>query len=292
VLLGGPDDGSLGDIGDLDLLPASQQIEMHDDPVRSVRTKKDSSLVVAAEAVRDGRACAMVSAGNTGAAMTAALLRMGRITGVARPAIATPLPIPGGTPTVLIDAGANSECQPDWLVQFARMAGAYVTARYDIAAPRVALLSNGEEETKGNDLVKATHKLLASDPSVNFIGNVEGRDLLNGSADVIVTDGFTGNVALKALEGALAVFTNILGQAIGSSPEAKAAGDVLVPALLPYAEHMDPEETGGAMLLGVDGVCIISHGSSSGKAIANAVRVAFDMVERDLVGRVRAAVSQ
>jgi glycerol-3-phosphate acyltransferase PlsX len=292
VLLVGPDDGSLGDTGDLEILAASEQIDMHEDPVRSVRIKKGASLVVAAEAVRDGRACAMVSAGNTGAAMTAALLRIGRISGVSRPAIATPLPIPGGTPTVLIDAGANSECQPEWLVQFAQMAGAYMTARYDIADPTVALLSNGEEDTKGNDLVKATHLLLKAGAGVRFIGNVEGRDLLTRSADVIVTDGFTGNVALKALEGALGVFTEILGEAIGSSAETKAAGDVLLPALVPYAEHMDPEATGGAMLLGIEGVCIISHGSSSNKAIANAVRVASDMVERDLVGRVRAAVSQ
>jgi glycerol-3-phosphate acyltransferase PlsX len=292
VLLVGPDDGSLGDTGGIPILPASEQIAMHDEPVRAVRQKKDASLVVAAEAVRDRRASAMVSAGNTGAAMTAALLRMGRITGVARPAIATPLPIPGGTPTVLIDAGANAECQAEWLVQFAQMAGAYMTARYDIDDPTVALLSNGEEDTKGNDLTKAAHALLATTPGVRFIGNVEGRDLLTRSADVIVTDGFTGNVALKALEGALGVFTGILGEAIASSPETEAAGAVLIPALLPYAEHMDPEETGGAMLLGVDGVCIISHGSSSEKAIANAIRVAADMVERDLVGRVRAAVGQ
>jgi glycerol-3-phosphate acyltransferase PlsX len=292
VVLVGPTDGSLGEVGDLPIIASTETIAMHDDPVRSVRAKKDSSLVRCAEAVRDGHASAMVSAGNTGAAMTAALLRMGRITGVARPAIATPLPIPGGTPTVLIDAGANSECQPDWLLQFAQMAGAYMTARYAIASPTVALLSNGEESTKGNELVKATRALLESDPGVAFIGNVEGRDLLTRSADVIVTDGFTGNVALKALEGALAVFTGILGQAIGRSAETKAAGDVLLPVLLEYAENMDPEETGGAMLLGVDGVCIISHGSSSAKAIANAVRVASDMVERDLVGRVRSSVSR
>jgi phosphate acyltransferase len=290
VLLVGPTDGSLGDTGDLEILPAGERIEMHEEPVRAVRTKKDASLVVAAEAVRDGRASAMVSAGNTGAAMAAALLRMGRISGVARPAIATPLPVPGATPTVLIDAGANTECQPEWLVQFAQMACAYMSARYEIADPSVALLSNGEEATKGNDLVKATRKLLDAGTGVRFVGNVEGRDLLAGTADVVVTDGFTGNVALKALEGALAVFTGILGSVIGTSEETRAAGDVLLPALVSYAAHMDPEETGGAMLLGVDGVCIISHGSSSGKAIANAVRVASDMVERDLVGRVRASV--
>jgi glycerol-3-phosphate acyltransferase PlsX len=178
------------------------------------------------------------------------------------------------------------------LVQFAQMAGAYMRARYEIADPSIALLSNGEEDTKGNDLVKAAHLLLKAGVGVRFVGNVEGRDLLTGSADVVVTDGFTGNVALKALEGALAVFTGILGAVIGTSPETKAAGDVLLPALVPYAQHMDPEETGGAMLLGVNGVCIISHGSSSHKAITNAIRVASDMVTRDLVGRVRAAVSQ
>jgi glycerol-3-phosphate acyltransferase PlsX len=261
---------------------------MDEDPARAVRTKRDSSLVRAAEAVRDGRASAMVSAGNTGAAMASALLRMGRLPGVARPAIATPLPVPGGSPTVLIDAGANADCQPEWLAQFAQMASAFVTARYAIAEPSVALLSIGEEDSKGNNLAKQTHALLAKAPGVRFVGNVEGRDLLTGTVDVVVTDGFTGNVALKALEGALRVFTSILGKAIATDEQTRAAGDVLVPALLPYAASMDPEETGGASLLGVEGVCVISHGSSTAKAIFNAVRVAHDLVEHDLVGAVRA----
>jgi glycerol-3-phosphate acyltransferase PlsX len=292
VLLVGPDDGTLGDTGDLPILPASEVVAMDEDPARAVRTKRDSSLVRAAEAVRDGLACAMVSAGNTGATMASALLRMGRLPGVARPAIATPLPVPGAaTPTVLIDAGANAECQPEWLVQFAQMASAFVTARYGVEEPSVALLSIGEEDTKGNALVKETHALLAKGAGIRFVGNVEGRDLLAGAVDVVVTDGFTGNVALKALEGALKVFTSILGQAIATSPETQAAGDVLVPALLPYAASMDPEETGGALLLGVDGVCVISHGSSSEKAIVNALRVAHDLAERDLVDSLRSAVS-
>jgi glycerol-3-phosphate acyltransferase PlsX len=264
---------------------------MGEEPGRAIRTKKDSSLVRAAEAVRDHRACAMVSAGNTGATMASALLRMGRIEGVARPAIATPLPVPGAHPTILIDAGANTECRGEWLVQFAQMACAYVKRRYGIEDPTVALLSIGEEATKGNALVKEAHELFSSTQGLRFIGNVEGRDLLAGRADVVVTDGFTGNVALKALEGALGTFMSILGSAIASTPETKAAGDVLLPALLPYAAHVDPEETGGAMLLGVNGVCIISHGSSSARAIVNAIRVAYDMARGDLVGDVRASIN-
>ena len=292
VVLVGPRDGSLGDVGDLEILEANEVIGMDEDPARSVRTKKDSTLVRAAEAVRDKRASAMVSAGNTGATMAAALLRMGRISGVARPAIATPLPTPGGSHTILIDAGANAECQPEWLVQFAQMAAVFVRERYGNPDPSVALLSIGEESTKGNPLVKATHELLAAGRGVRFVGNVEGRDLLTGQADIVVTDGFTGNVALKALEGALQSFMGIVASVIGESEATRAAGDVLVPALLPYAENMDPESTGGAMLLGVDGVCIISHGSSSKKAIMNAVQVAHDMVQHELVAHIREAISR
>ncbi|MGD0894780.1 MAG: phosphate acyltransferase PlsX [Acidimicrobiales bacterium] len=293
VLLVGPDDGRLGDIGTLELLVANESIAMDEDPARAVRAKRDSTLVRAAEAVAAGRASAMVSAGNTGAAMASALFRMGRLAGVARPAIAAPLPIPsGGNPTVLIDAGANADCRPEWLVQFAQMASAFVTARYGVADPSVALLSNGEEASKGSPLVKETYALLARGAGVRFVGNVEGRDLLAGGVDVVVVDGFTGNVALKSLEGALNAFMGILGQVFAESPENKAAGDVIVPSLLKYASYVDPEETGGALLLGVEGVCIISHGSSSARAIVNAARIAADLVAADLVGQVRAAVSR
>lgn len=293
VLLVGPDDGSLGDTGGLEVLAASEVIAMDEEPGRAVRTKKDASLVRAAEAVRDGRAAAMVSAGNTGATMASALLRMGRLPGVARPAIATPLPTPGhgDRPTVLIDAGANAECRAEWMVQFAQMASAYVTRRYGTASPRTALLSIGEEPSKGNPLAKEAHRLLAEAPGIHFIGNVEGRDLLAGRADVVVTDGFTGNVALKALEGAMAAFMGILGATFSSSPEAKAASEVLLPMLLAHAEEVDPETTGGALLLGVDGVCVISHGSSSARAIANACRVAHELAAADLVGELRRAVA-
>lgn len=294
VVLIGPTDGTLGDTGGIEVIPATQVIMMSEDAARAVRTKKDSSLVRGAEAVRDGRACAMVSAGNTGATMASALLRMGRLRGVARPCIATPLPAMGGTPTVLVDAGANSDCQSEWLVQFAQMGAAFYTARYGVERPKVAVLSIGEEASKGNTLTKETHALLAADRCASgfeFVGNVEGRDLLAGAVNVIVTDGFTGNVALKTLEGALRVFMEILLQVFAATPENKAAADVLLPGLLERAAPLDPDNTGGAMLLGLRGVCIISHGSSSARAILNAIRAGHDLAAGDLSGKLAAAVA-
>ena len=290
VLVGRPDDLA-GLRGDLEVLPASEVIGMGD-PGASVRTRKDSSLVRAAEAVRDGKASAMVSAGNTGATMASALLRMGRIKGVARPAIATPIPVPGSTPTVLLDAGANAECQAPWLVQFAQMGAVFARERYGIDAPRVGLLSIGEESSKGNPLVKDAHALL-SDPGAlqragaRFVGNVEGRDIMTDEVDVIVTDGFTGNVALKTLEGGLRTLVHSVLDALGATSVA----DEAVASLMPLYATLDPDQTGGAMLLGVDGVCIISHGSSSATAIVNAVRVAKEMIEAEVVDRLRSAVA-
>jgi glycerol-3-phosphate acyltransferase PlsX len=285
----------LDDTRGLEVIEASEVIPMSADPGKSVRRMKDSSLVRAAEAVRDGKTSAMVSAGNTGATMASALLRMGRIKGVARPAIATPIPQPGGRPTVMLDAGANAECQADWLVQFAQMGAVYARQRYRVDQPRVALLSIGEESTKGNDLVKEAHALLAGDSALSgvgatFIGNVEGRDLMTDEADVVVTDGFTGNVALKTLEGGLKALVTALFEAFGASDETRQAADVLTPALAPLYEQLDPDSTGGAILLGVDGVCIISHGSSSARAIVNAVAVAKEMVESDIVGKLTKAI--
>ena len=290
LLVGDP--AAIGDTGGLDVLPASEVIGMHEDPASGVRRKKDSSLVRAAEAVRDGKACAMVSAGNTGATMGSALLRMGRLPAVSRPAIATPIPVPGSTPTVLLDAGANADCQPPWLVQFAQMGSVFARERYGIEKPRVALLSIGEESSKGNTLVKEAHDLLASGaPGVHFVGNVEGRDLLTDAVDVVVCDGFTGNVTLKTLEGAMRFMRDAVFGAMVSTPEAQKASETLIPLLLPLATELDPDSHGGALLLGVDGVCIISHGSSSATAIVNAVRVARDMVEQQLVERLRDAVA-
>jgi phosphate acyltransferase len=291
VLVGRPDDLEALR-GDLEVVAASQVIGMDADPGSSVRTMKDSSLVRAAEAVRDRRASAMVSAGNTGATMASALLRMGRIKGVARPAIATPIPVPDSTPTVLLDAGANAECQAQWMVQFAQMGAVFSRERYGIAEPRVGLLSIGEESTKGNALVKETHGLLAGAGTLDragarFVGNVEGRDIMTPDVDVVVTDGFTGNVALKTLEGGLRSLVAAVVEGLSATDVADAA----LGALLPLYATLDPDQTGGAMLLGVDGVCIISHGSSSATAVVNATRVASEMVEAGVVERMRSAVA-
>jgi phosphate acyltransferase len=288
VLVGPPD--QVGDTGGLELVACTEVIAMDEDPAGGVRRKKDSSLVRAAELVRDGKASAMVSAGNTGATMASALLRMGRLPGVVRPCIATPLPRLGRTPAVLVDAGANAECTPAMLVQFAQMGAAYVTARFGTESPTVGLLSIGEEPTKGTPLVKDTHKLLLEEHGFEFVGNLEGRDLLPSPADVIVTDGFTGNVALKALEGSLRFLFDAMLGVFGTDEATKVAADVLLPHLLPLAAQFEPENTGGAMLLGTDGVCVISHGSSNGTAMVNAVRVAYECATHGLVDAVAAAV--
>jgi len=289
ILVGDP--AVIGDTGGLEVIACHEVIGMHEDGAKAVRLKKDASLVRAAEAVRDGKASAMVSAGNTGATMASALLRMHRLPGVSRPSIATPIPVPGSTPTVLTDAGANAECLAAWLVQFAQMGAVLSTERWGIARPRVGLLSIGEEESKGNPLVKETHALLADgalgDVGV-FVGNVEGRDLMTDNVDVVVTDGFTGNVALKTLEGGVRFVTNAVLAAMADNPD---AGRALMPALAPLATELDPDTQGGAVLLGVEGVCIISHGSSSARAIVNAVKVGRDAVADDLVGKLRAATS-
>jgi len=288
VLVGPPE--LIGDPLGLPVVPCTEVIAMDDDPATSIRTKKDSSLVVAAELVRDGRACAMVSAGNTGATMGAALLRMGRLPNVLRPCIATPLPRFDAPPSILADAGANAECTPAMLVQFAQMATAYATSRFGTAEPTVGLLSIGEESTKGTPLVKETHELLAALETVHFAGNVEGRDLLPSPVDVVVTDGFTGNVALKTLEGALKFIMATLGTVISADDRSREAGAVLLEGLLPYAAALDPDGTGGAMLLGLGGVCMISHGSSSARAIHNAARTGRELALAGAVHAIAAAV--
>jgi glycerol-3-phosphate acyltransferase PlsX len=289
VALVGPEDL---DTKGLSRIAASEVIEMGEDPAGGVRRKKDATLVRAAEAVRDGTASAMVSAGNTGATMASALLRMGRIKGVSRPAIATVLPVPGSTrATVLLDAGANAECQPEWLVQFAQMGSVFARHRFGLDAPRVGLLSIGEENTKGNTLVKEAHALLEDAAGVVFIGNVEGRDILTDDVDIVVTDGFSGNVVLKSLEGALPAIMGAVEQALTATDELSAQFEPLRPTLDGLYESLEPDSFGGAMLLGVRGVCIISHGSSSAKAMFNAINMAREMVVEDVVAELRAAVT-
>jgi glycerol-3-phosphate acyltransferase PlsX len=288
VLLVGPAD--LADRGDLPLHVATEFIDMHEDPASSVRNKKDSTLVVSADLVRDGLASAMISAGNTGATMASALLRMGRIKGVKRPAIATPIPVPGSTPTVMLDAGANAEVEPEWMTQFAVMGSVYANARYGIERPRVGLLSIGEEPGKGDTLRKKSFELLSAMNNINFIGNVEGRDIMTPDVDVVVTDGFTGNVALKTLEGTMRMIVKELFASIGE-PQYKEHTEALMPALLNLYAKFDPDSTGGAILLGVDGVCIISHGSSSARAMLNGIKVAKDMVDCNMVSLISEALS-
>ena len=289
VLLVGPAD--LADRGDLPLHVASEFIDMHEEPANAVRTKKDSTLVVSAELVRDGKASAMISAGNTGATMASALLRMGRIKGVKRPAIATPIPVTGSTPTVMLDAGANAEVEAEWLTQFALMGSVYANARFGIAQPKVGLLSIGEEPGKGDSLRKEAYELLSDASHINFIGNVEGRDIMTDAVDVVVTDGFTGNVALKTLEGTMRMIVKALFAAIGA-PEYKEHADAIMPALLGLYAQFDPDTYGGAILLGTDGVCIISHGSSSARAMLNGIKVAKEMVECNMVGLIAEAVAR
>src|SRR3954471_5109701 len=295
VLLVGIEDAVLAELpggkvpDGVELQGCTQVIDMHDEPGAGVRKKKDASVVRAAEAVRDGQAQAMVGAGNTGATMAAALLRYGRIRGAARPAIGVPIPVPFAAPHLLVDSGATVDCTPEWLVQFAHMGRAYARLRLGIDEPTVGLLSNGEEPGKGDDLRKQTYALLDGAPW--FVGNVEGRDLMTGHPHVIVTDGFTGNIAVKTVEGAMKAAAGLVFTTLGSTPEAKAAADVLAPLLLQaVTDYLDPDTIGGAPLLGVNGVCVISHGSSNARAIVNAVRLAVDCVDGGFVDRMQAAI--
>jgi glycerol-3-phosphate acyltransferase PlsX len=300
LLVGDPD--RLGDVGDLDVLPASEVVAMDADPAVSVRRLKDSSIVRAAEAVRDGRASSLLSAGNTGAAMAASLLRLGRIKGVSRPAIAVPFPVLDSTPTTLLDCGANPDCQPEWLVQFARMGTAYARQRFDLERPRVGILTIGEEAGKGNSMVKTACQLLeqpewAEQCDAEYVGNIEGGDLMAGVADVIVCDGFTGNVTLKSLEGLYDIFRGSIegavdraGLSIGNGAGPESFLTALDAEIAPIFRHFNAKATGAAMLLGTRGVSLISHGSSSADTIANAIRTADEMANVNVVAKIREAV--
>jgi glycerol-3-phosphate acyltransferase PlsX len=288
VLLVGP--SGLDGVDGMPYLVANEVIGMDEDAAQGVRRKKDSTLVRSAEAVRDGRASAMISAGNTGATMASALLRMGRIKGVSRPAIATPIPIPGHGPNILLDAGANAEVQVEWLVQFAQMGSVYARHRFGIDKPKVGLLSIGEEPGKGDTLRKEAYDLLSAASGIDFVGNVEGRDMMLKTADVIVTDGFTGNVVLKTLEGSLKMLMSEILNAATADDRYRPHAEALLPALLPLYEQMSPDTYGGAVLLGVEGVCIISHGSSNATAMLNGIKVAKEMVDHRIVDELRAAV--
>lgn len=258
-----------------------------DEPATAVRTKKDSSIARCAQLVKDGTADAMVSAGNTGATMAAALLRIGRIRGVARPAIGVPIPVPGHHPQILVDGGSTVDCTAEWLRQFAVLGREYARVRLGVDAPTVGLLSNGEEPGKGDELRKQAHELLADVPG--FVGNVEGRDFMHPGVDVIVADGFTGNVALKSIEGAIRATAKLVFDAL-AAPELERESAVVMPHLLDAATQVDPDRVGGAVLLGVDGVCVVAHGSSGATAVVSSIARAVECVEQRVVARAKEAV--
>jgi glycerol-3-phosphate acyltransferase PlsX len=274
----------------VEAMPTTEIIGMDEHPANAVRTKRDSSIVVGCRLVREGKADAFFSAGSTGAAMAAATLVMGRIKGVQRPAIATVMPT-AGPPVVMLDVGANADCKPEHLLQFAHMGAAYAHVVLGVVGPRVALLNIGEEPTKGSILAQEAHQLMAAHVP-NFIGNIEGRYILQGVTDVVVTDGFTGNVALKLLEGTSKVLLSQVKDAITGSPVAKTAAAVLRPALNRLKDRLDPDTYGGAPLLGVEGVCIIGHGSSRSKAVCNAIRVAAQAGRGGLKDQIAQAIAE
>lgn len=273
-----------GSAPNIEIVDAPELIEMGEEPGKAVRSKPESSIVKGARMVKDGEADAFLSAGNTGATMAAALLQYGRISGIKRPAIATMMPAAAG-PFMLLDAGATADCKPENLVQFAQMGAIYSRLVLGKEAPRVGLLNIGGEEEKGSVLYKEAHQLLKGAP-VDFIGNVEGRNIFDNAADVVICDGFTGNVVLKVVEGVGENTLNFLKNGITSSLRAKAGGLLLKPVLKSFKRATDPDEIGGAPLLGIDGVCIIAHGGSSAKAIANACDVAIRTVRTDVIGEI------
>jgi phosphate acyltransferase len=275
----------------IEILHTEEVILATDEPVRAVRRKKTASMVLAAQQVADGHADACISAGNTGALMAAGLFVVGRIEGIERPALAPTLPTIGGEGFLLLDVGANADAKPEHLVQYAIMGSIYSEKARGISRPRVGLLNIGTEEKKGNELVRNTYDLL-KDADINFIGNVESRDLLEGAADVVVADGFTGNMVLKTIEGtAMSVF-KMLKTALTSSFKSKLAAAVLKPDLTVLKNKMDYTEYGGAGLFGLKAPVIKAHGSSDANAVFNSIRQAREMVEKDVSGTIKAAVEK
>jgi glycerol-3-phosphate acyltransferase PlsX len=278
---------SLGPGDGIDLEPTTEWIGNEAEPVAAVRSTPQASVVRAAGAVAEGGCSSLVSAGSTGATMTAALFALKRAQGVHRPALAVQIPIPGaeGPPLLFLDCGANTDVRPQHLIQFAFLGSAFSAAVLGAESPRVALLSVGEEQKKGRADVVEAHEALTGAEGIRFIGNVEGRDLLSGEADVIVTDGFTGNVTLKTLEGTANAVADAVREAARSGPRAAAGGFLLRPALGGLREAMDPNSVGGAILLGLRGVAVVAHGSSTPDGIANAVRLAHRAVTERAVER-------
>lgn len=270
----------------IDVVHAPERIEMAEKAAAAVRRKSQSSLVVLTQLHRDGKLDAIFSAGNTGAVVATALLGLGRMEGVSRPALAVFVPN-RGEGTVLLDVGANAECKPVWLVQFAHMGAVYARYLLGRKEPRVGLLSIGEEDTKGDALVLEAHPLLRRASHLNFVGNVEGRDVFKGNVDVVVTDGFTGNVLLKTAESIAGLLKHMIGEELRGDWMAKLGVLFMAPALKRLARRIDWEEHGAAPLLGVDGVCFVGHGSSSPRAIRSAARTMLTFIEKRVNEHIR-----
>lgn len=270
----------------IEVVPASQVIEMTDSPATAVRSKPDSSMVVGMKLLKEGRADAFVSMGNTGGMLAAAIFHLGRIKGIKRPALSTVFPTASGR-TFILDIGANADVKPDYLPQFALMGSVYVERVLGVPNPRVGLVSNGEEESKGSEVVQAAHQLIKHMPGINFIGNVEGRDIPFGKADVVVTDGFTGNIIIKLAEGLGKMMKTMIREELKADPLSIVGGVMARRAFDRISERTNYARYGGAPLLGVDGIVIVGHGGSTAFAVKHAVRVARTAAEQKIVAAIR-----
>ena len=276
----------------ISIVHASEVIGMNEHPAEAVRSKKDSSVVVATRLVKEGRCDAVFSAGSTGAAVAAAQLILHRIRGVGRPSIATPMPTPDGV-TLMLDSGANVDSKPEHLVQSAVMGSLYAQHVFGIEHPRVGLLNIGEEETKGNEQAKETYPMLKAEPNIRFCGNAEGRDVPKGNFDVVICDGFVGNVVLKFAEGLAKTILGLIREEIrGAGLMAKLGALLLMPTLRRLGKRLDVREYGGAPLLGVNGYCVIGHGSSDAKSVASAIGVTVDYVNGRVLDQIRDALAK
>lgn len=274
----------------IEILHAPDEVTCHDEPTRALRKKPDSSLAKAILAVASGDAQGIVSSGSTGVLFAGSLEKIKRIRGITRPALTPLLPTLKGTQTLLIDSGANADCTPEYLAQFALMGSAYMHALLGISDPKVTLISNGTEDEKGNTLTLSAHKLLRSMP-INFIGNSEARDVLSGNADVLVCDGFTGNILLKTLEGSVKAVTTALKEELMSTRKSKIGALLIRDRMKSFKKKFDYRETGGAPILGINGCVIKAHGSSDATAYKNALEQAHSFIMRDVVGQITHAIA-
>lgn len=275
----------------LTIVSASQVIEMHDKPATAVRTKPDSSMVVACDLVKKGQAQAFVTAGNTGGALAAGILQIGRMKGIMRPALVTPFPTAQGFCTIL-DIGANADVRPEYLPQFAIMGSIYAQTVIGKPNPTVRILSNGEEDGKGSQLVIDAAKLLRETPGINFAGNVESKEIIEGAVDVVVTDGFTGNIFIKTAEATATLLQKVMRQELTSSPISAAGAFLARSGFQRMRRRIDDSEYGGAVLLGLSGLLVVAHGRSNANAIRHAIRVAKQALEADILGKIQTGIAQ